>query len=349
MDRSRFQEIAARFGRLRIAVVGDFCLDRYLEIDPRKSETSIETGLEVYNVVNVRSQPGGAGTILNNLVDLGIAQVFPIGFCGCDGEGFELRSALAQVGDRVKLEHFVESEERRTFTYTKPLLVGEGVPPQELNRLDFKNWSATPESLSRTISESVRQLADKVDAFVVLDQVDIAGTGVVTDLVLETLANIAKAQPSKLILGDSRNAVGRFPAISLKVNEEEFRRQLCSDEARGRDPKSASGTTEAIAARASEVARTRGSALFVTMGSDGIVSANPQGVSDHASAHSVRGAIDIVGAGDAVTANLAAAMASGASNREAMEIAMAAASVVIHKLGTTGTATTEEIAGLLAD
>ena len=55
-------------------------------------------------------------------------------------------------------------------------------------------------------------------------------------------------------------------------------------------------------------------------------------------AHPVRGEIDIVGAGDAVTANLAAALAAGASHREAMELAMAAASIVIHQLGTTGTA-----------
>ena len=61
MEPARFQAIAQRYSGLRIAVVGDFCLDRYLEIDPSKGEVSIETGLPVYNVVNVRAQPGGAG------------------------------------------------------------------------------------------------------------------------------------------------------------------------------------------------------------------------------------------------------------------------------------------------
>lgn len=351
MERSRFQEIAAGFHDLRIAVVGDFCLDRYLEIDPGKSEVSIETGLEVYNVVNVRSQPGGAGTILNNLKDLGVGRIIPIGFYGCDGEGSELWTALSLLNDQEQLDmtRFVDSGERRTFTYTKPLLIREGAPPQELNRLDFKNWSPTSDALSQRISDAVQQLADDVDAIVVLDQVDVVGTGVVTDLVLGAIAQIAKEQPSKVILGDSRNSVGRFPAISLKVNEEEFRRQLCADGARGRDPESAAGTMEAIVAPAIEVAGTRGSSVFVTLGSNGIVAASPGGGSDHAPAHPVRGTIDIVGAGDAVTANLAAALAAGASDREAMEIAMAAASIVIHKLGTTGTATTEEIAELLAD
>src|SRR5437588_7107375 len=95
MNPSRLQAITNQYPKLRIGVVGDFCLDRYLEIDPGKEEISIETGLPVHNVVNVRSQPGGAGTILNNLVALGIGDVVPAGFAGEDGEGYELRRALS--------------------------------------------------------------------------------------------------------------------------------------------------------------------------------------------------------------------------------------------------------------
>ena len=58
-------------------MAGDFCLDRYLEIDPTRKEVSIETGLPVHNVANVRPQPGGAGTILNNLVALGVGVTSP--------------------------------------------------------------------------------------------------------------------------------------------------------------------------------------------------------------------------------------------------------------------------------
>jgi bifunctional ADP-heptose synthase (sugar kinase/adenylyltransferase) len=53
------------------------------------------------------------------------------------------------------------------------------------------------------------------------------------------------------------------------------------------------------------------------------------------------------GAGDSVTANLAAALAAGATVREAIEIANVAASIVIHQLGTTGTARDQQIADLL--
>src|SRR5215467_15985993 len=94
METKRFAEITECYPRLRIAILGDFCLDRYLEIDPAKQETSIETGLPVHNVINVRPQPGGAGTILNNLSALGVGAIYPIGFAGFDGEGFELWNAL---------------------------------------------------------------------------------------------------------------------------------------------------------------------------------------------------------------------------------------------------------------
>src|SRR6187551_1036250 len=96
MTPARFAELSVKYSQLRIAVVGDFCLDRYLEIDPARQEISIETGLPVHNVVNVRSQPGAAGTILNNLVALGISEIYPVGFHGEDGEGYELCHALSK-------------------------------------------------------------------------------------------------------------------------------------------------------------------------------------------------------------------------------------------------------------
>jgi bifunctional ADP-heptose synthase (sugar kinase/adenylyltransferase) len=87
--------------------------------------------------------------------------------------------------------------------------------------------------------------------------------------------------------------------------------------------------------------------VFVTLSGDGMVGASPYHEPAHVPSLPLRGEIDIVGAGDAVTANLTAALAAGATILEAMEIAMAAASVVIHQLGTTGTASAPQITELL--
>ena len=143
MTPERLRAITSRYPSLRIAVVGDFCLDRYLEIDPLRRETSIETGLPVHNVVRRSRQPGGAGTILNNLAPSASAGSSRSSFCGDDGEGYELRRELAALPG-VELDHFVTTPERRTFTYCKPLVVEPGREPVELSRLDSKNWTPTP-------------------------------------------------------------------------------------------------------------------------------------------------------------------------------------------------------------
>jgi rfaE bifunctional protein kinase chain/domain len=336
VDRARFQSITARYPSLRVAVIGDICLDRYLEIDPAKNEISIETGLPVYNVTNVRSQPGAAGTILNNLVALGIEQIFAVGFCGDDGEGYELRQAL-QARRGVRLEHFVLTGERRTFTYAKPLLTEAGKSPVELNRLDMKNWTPTPMAVSARLEQATRELAGSMDAFILMDQVDIAGTGVVTSKLLQAVDCIARERPEFLILADSRRGLRGFPNVTFKMNAAELARFL------GRPTTHA---LEEIQQHAASLAKERGQHVFVTMAEQGIVGAAPSGEVQHIPALPVRSEIDIVGAGDAVTANLTAALSAGASLREALEMAMLAASIVIHQLGTTGTASVSQLDAL---
>jgi len=63
----------------------------------------------------------------------------------------------------------------------------------------------------------------------------------------------------------------------------------------------------------------------------------------------LRGAIDVVGAGDSVTANLATALAAGAELGEALGIAALASSIVVHQLGTSGSASVAQMEALLAD
>src|SRR5215831_14472547 len=162
MNNSRFRSLVERYSGLRIAVVGDFCLDRYLEIDPLRREVSLETGLPVYNVVNVRPQAGGAGTILNNLAALGIGTIYPVGFAGEDGEGFELQRALEKLPG-VRLDFFLTTPQRRTFTYCKPLVMAANQAPVELNRLDSKNWTATPEPVQQRLITQLREVSRIVD------------------------------------------------------------------------------------------------------------------------------------------------------------------------------------------
>jgi rfaE bifunctional protein kinase chain/domain len=339
MTSVRFQEITKRYPSLRIAVVGDFCLDRYLEIDPAKEEISIETGLPVHNVVHVRSQPGAAGTILNNLVALGVGEIYPVGFCGEDGEGYELCRSL-QIRRGVKLDYFIQTDQRRTFTYCKPLVMAPGKSPVELSRLDSKNWTPTPAVLQERLIDSVSRLSVEVDAMILMDQVDSAETGVVTQKLLQALGQLIERRPGLLILADSRRGLRGYPPVCLKMNAAELSALT-----------GASGdlTLAQVQKTAALLARQHERSVFVTLAERGIIGASPDNEPVHVAAPPVRGEIDIVGAGDSVTANLATAMAAGAVVNEAVEIANAAASIVIHQLGTTGTANIEQIARLLSD
>ena len=341
MNADRFQEITSRYADLRIAVVGDYSCDRYLEIDPTKQETSIETGLPVHNVTNVRAQPGASGTIVSNLAALGIGEIWPVGFCGADGEGFELCHALKQLPG-VKMDHFMESNEQRTFTYCKPLVMKAAQPPRELNRLDSKNWHPTPSALQDQLANAVQKLAPQVDAMIVLDQVDELGTGVISSRILETIDKFIETtfskQPLPIIIGDSRNGFEGWPNINLKMNLDEFRKMTSIPLKSLKDIKSA------VANLASSTARN----IFVSMAGNGIICGDSSGKINHQAGLPVSGEIDIVGAGDAVMASLTASLAASAEAGEAIELANAAASISIHKLGTTGTASLKEIGPLVS-
>jgi rfaE bifunctional protein kinase chain/domain len=337
MNSSQFHEITRRYPHLSIAVLGDFCLDRYLEIDPSLAETSLETGQSVFNIVRVRAQPGGAGTVLNNLVALGVGEIIPLGFAGEDGEGFELIRALRCM-PRVRIDRFLQTPHRRTFTYCKPLVVEPNKPPRELNRLDLKNWSPTPVEVQEQVISAVRAEAERIDALVIMDQVDLAGTGALTASVLSAVGEIARQRPQLRILADSRRGLRGYPAVGWKMNRAEL------DKLRGGAP---AANLEQVKQAALQLARRNGREVFVTLAEDGMVAASPDGRAFHTRSLPIRGEIDIVGAGDAVTANLAAALAGGAGPMDALELASAAASVVIHQLGTTGTASVAQIAETL--
>jgi len=333
--KSKLQEVTSRYGELRIAIIGDFCLDRYFEIDPEKRETSIETGLPVFNVVRIRNQPGGAGTILQNLIALGIERAYPVGFYGEDGEGYELHRAMLRLG-AVDLSYFLQTPQRVTFTYGKPLLLYPDRPPEEQNRLDIKNWTPTPPQLRQQIVQAIQAVWPKVDAVMVLEQTDYPETGVITPEVLHTIGELASQDPDKPIIGDSRRGLCGWPSIIYKMNRQELK--ILTGQS--------TDSLADVADRAQTLSHRTGRPVIITLAEKGILGATPDGQTYHMPALPIRGPIDIVGAGDTVSANLLTSLAAGADLPTALLLAALAASIVIHQLGTTGTATVAQILDL---
>jgi bifunctional ADP-heptose synthase (sugar kinase/adenylyltransferase) len=240
----------------------------------------------------------------------------------------------------VHLDHFIQTKERSTFTYCKPLIIEAGKTPRELNRLDQKNWTPTPQVVVEQLRAAVLALALEVDAFAILTQVDQPETGVVTLGLLDVIGRVAKEQPEKVIVADSRHGLRDFPPVIFKMNRNELANLTQT---------SITADLETISASLRILAQHNRRSVFVTLAERGIIGVAPSGEVQHVPALPVRDEIDIVGAGDAVMANLTAALAAGANVREAIELANAAASIVIHQLGTTGAAWISQIKKLVCD
>jgi bifunctional ADP-heptose synthase (sugar kinase/adenylyltransferase) len=328
------EQILSRLPGLTVGVLGDLFLDRYLDLDAALTEPSIETGLDAYQVVRVRSYPGAAGTILNNLVALGVGRVVPIAVIGDDGEGYELRQALGRM-PVVDGSCVLTAADRRTPTYTKPMLGAAGQPPRELNRLDIKNRTPTPAATEERVIDALRPRWREFDALIVLDQVSEPDCGVVTAQVRAEVAAAADRDPAKFVLADSREQIGLFRSVAVKPNLAEVLRVLGVSDAAG-----PAEWRESVRRLAQQVGR----AVFCTRGADGSLLAEP-GADDVRSVpgYPVRGPTDPVGAGDSTSAGIACAVAAGLGLDAAAAFGNLVASITVQQIGTTGTASPVQV------
>jgi rfaE bifunctional protein kinase chain/domain len=331
VDERRLQAILAQFSNTHILVVGDFFLDLYLDLDRDLSETSLETGLEAYQVYRVRSSPGAAGTVTSNLRALD-AQVTALGVVGDDGMGYELLRGLRERG--VDVKQLLQTADRLTPTYTKPMMVEPDGRVHELNRLDIKNRTTMPSQVEAQIISRLRALIGEVDGVIVADQVQERNCGVITDRVREELSSLARAHPDVVIAADSRVRVGEYREIVLKPNASEATRAI--------HPDSEDVTREGAEACARQLYERNGKPVFLTVGAEGILLFDERGRT-HVPGIRVNGPIDIVGAGDSTMAGIVSSLCCGATHAEAALVGNLVASITIQQIGTTGTATRAQV------
>ena len=312
------EQILSRLPALQIGILGDLFLDRYLDIDAGLTEPSLETGLDAYQVVRVRSQPGAAGTVINNLAALGVGRILPVAIVGDDGEGYELREALREM-PAVDATNIMSRANRRTPTYTKPMLMTAGKPARELNRLDIKNRTPTPAEAETAILRALETAWPRAHAWIILDQVSEADCGVVTGRVRDRLSQLAGADPGRFVLADSREQIRKFRGVCVKPNERE-------------------------AQDVDAIRRQSGRAVFLTRGETGMRLYDPGSAAPlDIPGYPVGGPTDTVGAGDSVSAGIASAVAAGATLAQAAAFGNLVASITVQQLGTTGTASPVQV------
>ncbi len=360
----RLESVLRTAPRLTIGLVGDLFLDRYLELVPGKREMSIETGLEAYQIERVRNLPGALGTVLNNLAALGAGLLVPVSVIGDDGHGFDLLKELRKLP--VDLEHVLCASDRLTPTYTKPMRpecgptvpVGREPPIDvcsenpsdrdgrttinwvELNRLDVRTRGPLSPAVTAEVCRSVERVFRTSDGLIVLDQLVDENCGVVNAPVRETLASLAKEQPRKLIYVDSRRFLDSFTAVTVKGN----RSEVWGAARLGRSL-ALPGTDDdsALVAALDTLSRRNHRPAFCTVGERGILVARPGHEPTLVSGCPVAGPVDIVGAGDAATSGIVTALLAACDELEAAAVGNLVASITVQQLGTTGTASPEQV------
>src|SRR5271163_4049408 len=146
------------FGQLKILVVGDIMLDRYIHGDVER--ISPEAPVPVLRHARRYERAGGAANVAMNLAGLGCQTVLA-GFWGNDSEQAELAAILERAGiDTVG----VVSSSLPTISKTR--IVGR---MQQLLRLDIESRDAPPAAEARRLQERATELVTKVHAVILSD------------------------------------------------------------------------------------------------------------------------------------------------------------------------------------
>ena len=315
------RDILARLPSLKALVVGDVCLDRWCTYSPELSEASRETGIPRVAVVRTEVTPGAAGTVANNLADLGVGTVSLLGLVGDDGFGYELKQALSRR--RVAFDLLLTHAGYPTFTYTK--LINEQTGEEDLPRVDFVSTELIPASVEGLVLEQLRKRAGQFDVVFICDQAETAIGGLITPQIRRELELLSCGQ---FFFVDSRAHLEGFRGVLLKPNQEEAE-GVCFR--LFGDPRAFGRLREL----------TEAPMLLVTHGGDGVMVVRPEG-EQWVPTTKVLKPVDICGAGDSFSAGAAMAMAAGATAEEAIAFGHRVASITVMKKGT-GTATPEEV------
>jgi len=310
-------ELLERIKSLRLLVIGDVMLDRYVRGEV--SRISPEAPVPVLHVDGEDSVAGGAANVGLNAADLG-ASVDLGGAFGQDEAGERLLALLSKRG--IACDPAFVSSQAPTICKTR-VMAGN----QQICRVDREEshqaYAPNLDSLSELLAEKARN----ADAVIVSDY----AKGFVNDELLSLLRCEAKflavdPKPRRCLNYDSPDLMTPNKVESLQLaglERGDF----------GEFP------ADAIAAAIHDSHRPH--RLAVTLGADGMLLIENGKVIQRIPT-AAREVFDVSGAGDTVIAAMTLALAAKSTFEEASAFANLAAGVVVAKVGT-ATASPEEI------
>lgn len=309
------------FARLRILVVGDLMLDRYIVGSVER--ISPEAPVPVLLHAQKYSRPGGAANVAMNLAGLGV-QALLAGVVGRDEDGAELTRLLRET--KIDCLAIVESE-RPTISKTR--IVSR---TQQMLRLDVESREAISQAEMDELLQRVRSGLAHVDAVILSDY----AKGVLTEAMCQGVIAEARSRGVKIFVDPKSRDFKRYAgSTTICPNLQEL------SVATGVPAHATDDLLDAARqlAVASEI-----DFLTVTMSEHGIRVLG--GDSEYHSPARAREVADVSGAGDTVIATLAAGIAGGLEISTAVELANLAAGIVVSKVGTVPVRAEEMVAEL---
>jgi D-beta-D-heptose 7-phosphate kinase / D-beta-D-heptose 1-phosphate adenosyltransferase len=321
------------FAGRRVLLVGDLILDRYITGDAER--ISPEAPVPVLRAVETREAVGGSANVASCLRALG-CNVICCGVIGTDGHGETLLRLLGEIGAVTK--GVVRMSDRPTTTKTRLVGLAQHRHRQQLMRLDEEDARPLPDNIVDQLIERAREFLSEVDAVCIEDY----DKGVVSNRLAATVMAAAGDAGRPVLVDPARlTDYGRYRgAHVITPNRDELsiatgRRFASLDE---------------VAAGAVALRQRYGfGAVVATVDREGAVLV--EGDADWRHLPTVpRSVYDNTGAGDAVLAMLAAAVASGADLVSATRLANISGGLEVERFGCVPITAEEVLAELrLAD
>jgi rfaE bifunctional protein kinase chain/domain len=304
-------DILTAVSRIKVLIVGDVILDHYIWGDVQR--ISPEAPVPVVHATHETQTAGGAANVAYNLASLGIP-VSLAGALGDDSFGESLLTLLGNSGIDTTL--CAVSASRPSIVKTRVIARN-----QQLCRIDREAASSSYQfEISPTLEEAVKNSG----AIIVSDY----AKGVISQELLHFLIAQAQAHGKIIAVDPKPSRHLQFRGASLITPNRHEALQLAGLP----EPEyGAAYPLDEVCSRIFE--RYAPELLVVTLGAEGMALSS-EGKVDHLLPTFAREVFDVSGAGDTVIATLTAALAAGATAREAASFANTAAGIVVSKMGT---------------
>ncbi|MFT3784611.1 MAG: D-glycero-beta-D-manno-heptose 1-phosphate adenylyltransferase [Tepidisphaeraceae bacterium] len=330
---SRLIDLVQRFAGRKVALIGDFMVDRYVYGNAER--LSPEAPVPVLRFDHEDCRLGGAGHVAADLAALG-CHVKVVGVVGDDEAGVQLRKML----DDLKVDHsgIVIAKGRCTTSKTRLVGLANQRSPQQMIRLDYEvSTPVTTDLAGQLIQAAARAIAD---AEVVL--LEDYNKGVLTPAITQGIVQAARSRGKQVIVDPPKitDYTRYIGATALKLNRSE------AEVATGQPAR----TPEQYARAGKKLMDSLGlEAIVITLDKDGAYVATRDGKTERRLTTRSRQVADVTGAGDMVLAALGAARAAGAEWTDAVAVANVAGGLEVERFGAIPVRPEEIVLELLSD